>query len=439
MTFLPQEFIRKVRDRAPLDTADVARFVQGVTAGDVTEGQIAAFAMAVYFNELPLSARIALTLAQRDSGDVLDWRGARLNGPVVDKHSTGGVGDLTSLVIGPMVAACGGYVPMISGRGLGHTGGTLDKLEAIPGYDVAPSVDMLRRVVRDTGLAIVGQTAQLAPADKRIYAVRDVTATVESISLITASILSKKLAAGVGALAMDVKVGSGAFMPSAEQSAELARSIVDVGNGAGMRTAATLTDMNQALAPCAGNAIEVRCAIDFLTGAARPARLEAVSFALAAQMLTMGGLAADAHDARRRLRAVLESGAAAERFARMVAALGGPADLVERPERHLPRAAAAPVAAARAGWIERIDARALGLAVVGLGGGRAKIGDTLDYSVGLSALAELGERVEAGQPLATVHARDADSAAQATDAVRRAYRIGAEPPAQTRVVHAVIE
>lgn len=244
MTFLPQEFIRKVRDRAPLDTADVARFVQGVTAGDVTEGQIAAFAMAVYFNELPLSARIALTLAQRDSGDVLDWRGARLNGPVVDKHSTGGVGDLTSLVIGPMVAACGGYVPMISGRGLGHTGGTLDKLEAIPGYDVAPSVDMLRRVVRDAGLAIVGQTAQLAPADKRIYAVRDVTATVESISLITASILSKKLAAGVGALAMDVKVGSGAFMPSAEQSAELARSIVDVGNGAGMRTAATLTDMN---------------------------------------------------------------------------------------------------------------------------------------------------------------------------------------------------
>ncbi|WP_058034242.1 thymidine phosphorylase [Burkholderia pseudomallei] len=440
MTFLPQEFIRKVRDRAPLDTADVARFVQGVTAGDVTEGQIAAFAMAVYFNELPLSARIALTLAQRDSGDVLDWRGARLNGPVVDKHSTGGVGDLTSLVIGPMVAACGGYVPMISGRGLGHTGGTLDKLEAIPGYDVAPSVDMLRRVVRDAGLAIVGQTAQLAPADKRIYAVRDVTATVESISLITASILSKKLAAGVGALAMDVKVGSGAFMPSAEQSAELARSIVDVGNGAGMRTAATLTDMNQALAPCAGNAIEVRCAIDFLTGAARPARLEAVSFALAAQMLTMGGLAADAHDSRRRLRAVLESGAAAERFARMVAALGGPADLVERPERHLPRAAAAaPVAAARAGWIERIDARALGLAVVGLGGGRAKIGDTLDYSVGLSALAELGERVEAGQPLATVHARDADSAAQAADAVRRAYRIGAEPPAQTRVVHAVIE
>ncbi|AOK49215.1 thymidine phosphorylase [Burkholderia sp. MSMB617WGS] len=440
MTFLPQEFIRKVRDREPLDAADVERFVRGVTTGDVTEGQIAAFAMAVYFNELPLSARIALTLAQRDSGDVLDWRGERLNGPVVDKHSTGGVGDLTSLLIGPMVAACGGCVPMISGRGLGHTGGTLDKLEAIPGYDVAPSVDALRRVVREVGVAIVGQTAQLAPADKRIYAVRDVTATVESISLITASILSKKLAAGVDALAMDVKVGTGAFMPTVEKSAELARSIVDVGNGAGMKTAATLTDMNEALAPCAGNAIEVRCAIDFLTGAARPARLREVSFALAAQMLTMGGLAANADDARRQLRVALESGAAAERFARMVTALGGPADLIERPQLHLPRAAlAAPVLAERAGWIDRIDARALGLAVVGLGGGRAKIGDALDYAVGLSALAQRGARVDAGQPIAIVHAREPDAAARAADAVRRAYRIGAEQPAQARVVYAVIE
>ncbi|AOJ05401.1 thymidine phosphorylase [Burkholderia mayonis] len=440
MTFLPQEFIRKVRDRKPLDAADVERFVRGVTTGDVTEGQIAAFAMAVYFNELPLSARIALTLAQRDSGDVLDWRGERLSGPVVDKHSTGGVGDLTSLLIGPMVAACGGYVPMISGRGLGHTGGTLDKLEAIPGYDVAPSVDMLRRVVRDAGVAIVGQTAQLAPADKRIYAVRDVTATVESISLITASILSKKLAAGIDALAMDVKVGSGAFMPTVEKSAELARSIVDVGNGAGVKTAAMLTDMNQALAPCAGNAIEVRCAIDFLTGAARPARLHEVSFALASQMLTMGGLAANADDARRQLRASLESGAATERFARMVAALGGPADLIEQPDRHLPRAAVVvPVPAERAGWIERIDARALGLAVVGLGGGRAKIGDALDYAVGLSALAGLGARIDAGQPLALVHARDVDAAKRAADAVRRAYRIGAEQPAETRVVYAVID
>ncbi|KGS00063.1 thymidine phosphorylase [Burkholderia sp. ABCPW 111] len=440
MTFLPQEFIRKVRDREPLDAADVERFVRGVTTGDVTEGQIAAFAMAVYFNELPLSARIALTLAQRDSGDVLDWRGERLNGPVVDKHSTGGVGDLTSLLIGPMVAACGGCVPMISGRGLGHTGGTLDKLEAIPGYDVAPSVDALRRVVREVGVAIVGQTAQLAPADKRIYAVRDVTATVESISLITASILSKKLAAGVDALAMDVKLGTGAFMPTVEKSAELARSIVDVGNGAGMKTAATLTDMNEALAPCAGNAIEVRCAIDFLTGAARPARLREVSFALAAQMLTMGGLAANADDARRQLRVALESGAAAERFARMVAALGGPADLIERPQLHLPRAAlAAPVLAERAGWIDRIDARALGLAVVGLGGGRAKIGDALDYAVGLSALAQRGARVDAGQPIAIVHAREPDAAARAADAVRRAYRIGAEQPAQARVVYAVIE
>ncbi|KVE38462.1 thymidine phosphorylase [Burkholderia sp. TSV86] len=434
--FLPQEFIRQVRDRQTLDAADIECFVRGVTTGDVTEGQIAAFAMAVYFNELPLPARIALTLAQRDSGDVLDWRGERLNGPVVDKHSTGGVGDLTSLLIGPLVAACGGYVPMISGRGLGHTGGTLDKLEAIPGYDIAPDVHALRRVVRDVGVAIVGQTAQLAPADKRIYAVRDVTATVESISLITASILSKKLAAGIEALAMDVKVGSGAFMPSLDKAAELARSIVDVGNGAGMKTAATLTDMNQALAPCAGNALEVRCAIDCLTGAARPERLLGVSMALAARMLTMGGLAPDEDGARRQLAAALESGAAAERFARMVAALGGPADLLERPDAYLPCAAvAAPVFAGQAGWIEQIDVRALGLAVVELGGGRAKIGDALDYSVGLSALAALGERIDAQRPLALVHARDAAAAQRAADSVRRAYRIGASQPAPARVIY----
>ncbi|AOK31318.1 MULTISPECIES: thymidine phosphorylase [Burkholderia] len=434
--FLPQEFIRRVRDRQTLDAADIERFVRGVTTGDVTEGQIAAFAMAVYFNELPLPARIALTLAQRDSGDVLDWRGERRNGPVVDKHSTGGVGDLTSLLIGPLVAACGGYVPMISGRGLGHTGGTLDKLEAIPGYDVAPDVDALRRVVRDVGVAIVGQTAQLAPADKRIYAVRDVTATVESISLITASILSKKLAAGIEALAMDVKVGSGAFMPSLDKAVELARSIVDVGNGAGMKTAATLTDMNQALAPCAGNALEVRCAIDCLTGAARPERLLDVSMALAARMLTMGGLAPDEDGARRQLAAALESGAAAERFARMVAALGGPADLLERPDAYLPRAAVSvPVFAGQDGWIEQIDVRALGLAVVELGGGRAKIGDALDYSVGLSALAALGERIDAQQPLALVHARDAAAAQRAADSVRRAYRLGVTRPAPARVVY----
>ncbi|WP_322045838.1 thymidine phosphorylase [Paraburkholderia sp. J67] len=438
--FLPQEFVRKVRDRQPLDQAEIAQFVEGVTSGHVTEGQIAAFAMAVYFNELPIDARVALTLAQRDSGDVLDWRALNLNGPVVDKHSTGGVGDLTSLLLGPMVAACGGYVPMISGRGLGHTGGTLDKFESIPGYNVAPDTDTFRRVVKEVGVAIIGQTARLAPADKRIYAVRDVTATVESVSMITASILSKKLSAGLDGLAMDVKVGSGAFMPTYEKSVELARSIVDVGNGAGMKTTATLTDMSQSLAPCAGNALEVACAIDYLTGKSRPARLHEVTMALAAQMLLIGKLAKNEAEAHARLLAVLESGEAAERFARMVKALGGPADLLERPQTHLATAGViVPVPAPRGGSIARVDARALGIAVVGLGGGRMKTTDTLDYSVGLSGLIELGERVEEGQALGVVHAQSEDAAKRAVSEVQRAYTIGDAPDALPPVIHALLD
>ncbi|RQR22265.1 thymidine phosphorylase [Burkholderia sp. Bp9143] len=423
--FLPQEFIRRKRDRQPLDRDEIAAFVRGVTDGSVTEGQVAAFAMAVYFNDLSIDERVALTIAQRDSGDVLDWRALDLGGPVVDKHSTGGVGDVVSLMLGPMVAACGGYVPMISGRGLGHTGGTLDKLSAIPGYNVTPDTDAFRRTVRDVGVAIIGQTARLAPADKRIYAIRDVTATGESVAMITASILSKKLAAGLDGLVMDVKVGSGAFMPTAAKSAELARSIVDVGNGAGMKTTAILTDMNQSLAPCAGNALEVACAIDYLTGKSRPARLHEVTMALSAQLLVIGGLAGDVAQARTLLRQALDSGAAAERFARMVAALGGPADLLDAPQRHLARAdVTVPVPAPASGVVQRVECRALGLAVVALGGGRTRAEDAIDTRVGLSALAEIGQRVEAGEPLGYVHARDDAAAARAVDEVRQSYVLG---------------
>ncbi|MGH8782194.1 thymidine phosphorylase [Paraburkholderia sp.] len=412
--FLTQEIIRKKRDRQPLTEAEIAAFVQGVTDGSVTEGQVAAFAMAVFFNDMSLDERVAMTRAQRDSGQVLQWRDLDLPGPVVDKHSTGGVGDLTSLLLGPMVAACGGFVPMISGRGLGHTGGTLDKLASIPGYNVTPDIDAFRRTVRVVGVAIIGQTAQLAPADKRIYAIRDTTATVESVAMITASILSKKLAAGLDGLAMDVKVGSGAFMPNYDKSVELARSIVAVGNGAGMKTTAVLTDMNQPLAPCAGNALEVRFSIDYLTGRTRPARVHEVTLALAAQMLVLGGLARDVAHARDQLVAALDSGAAAERFARMVRTLGGPADLLDAPDRHLGRASVVrPVAAPRAGVVATMDCRAIGLAVVGLGGGRRRPEDTIDYQVGLTDVIELGACVEAGQPLAIVHARDEASAQRA--------------------------
>ncbi|MGI4857498.1 MAG: thymidine phosphorylase [Janthinobacterium lividum] len=423
--FLAQEVIRRKRDKHVLRPAEIAAFVRGIHDGSIGEGQIAAFAMAVYFNDLNLDECIALTCAQRDSGIVLDWRQCDLPGPVIDKHSTGGVGDLTSLLIGPMVAACGGCVPMISGRGLGHTGGTLDKLASIPGYVIAPDTPTFQRVVRDVGVAIIGQTAQLAPADKQIYAVRDVTATVESIGLITASILSKKLAAGLTALVMDVKVGSGAFMPDHGQSLALAQSIVAVGSGAGMRTRALLTDMNQPLAPCAGNALEIQFAIDYLTGRTRPHRVHEASMALATQMLLLGGLAEDVVEARARLCAALDSGAAAERFARMVTALGGPADLIQAPGRYLEKApVVVPVRASRAGFVQRIDCRAVGLAVVGLGGGRRRAEDDIDGAVGLTDLHELGQRVEAGAILARVHARDACAAQRAAQEIQQAYTLG---------------
>ena len=247
--FLPQEIIRKKRDGQALSESEIDFFVRGITDQSVSEGQIAALAMAVYFQDMNTAERVALTRAMRDSGQVLNWQDQHLPGPVLDKHSTGGVGDLVSLLLGPMVAACGGFVPMISGRGLGHTGGTLDKFDSIPGYNTIPDPTLVRQIVREVGVAIIGQTAQLAPADKRVYGIRDVTATVESVAMITASILSKKLAAGLDALVMDVKQGSGAFMPTPERALELAQSIVAVGNGAGMRTSALLTDMNQSLAP----------------------------------------------------------------------------------------------------------------------------------------------------------------------------------------------
>ncbi|OYO26691.1 thymidine phosphorylase [Janthinobacterium sp. PC23-8] len=424
--FLTQEIIRKKRDKGVLSAEEIAFFVRGITDGSVSEGQIAALGMAVFFNDMNMDERVAFTLAMRDSGQVLDWRSLNLPGPVLDKHSTGGVGDVVSLLLGPMIAACGGYVPMISGRGLGHTGGTLDKFDAIPGYCTVPDNELFRKVVQEVGVAIIGQTAQLAPADKRFYSIRDVTATVESVAMITGSILSKKLSAGLDALVMDVKVGSGAFMPTYDKSVELAESIVAVGNGAGMQTSALLTDMNESLAPYAGNALEVRGAIDYLTGRSRPARLHEVTLALCAEMLVLGGLAASEAEARVQLEAVLASGAAAERFSRMVSALGGPADLIENPDQHLERAPfVVPAPALAAGFAHVRDCRAIGLAVVSLGGGRRRPSDAIDFAVGLTDLVGLGEQVAVGQPLAIVHARTQAAAQQAVKEIQAAYEISA--------------
>lgn len=428
--WLPQEIIRRKRDGAALTANEIRAFIDGVTRSTVSDAQIAAFAMAVCWRGMSVDECVALTLAMRDSGRVLDWREANLPGPVVDKHSTGGVGDTVSLVLAPMLAACGAFVPMISGRGLGHTGGTLDKLESIPGYSSMPPIALLRRVVREAGVAIVGQTDELAPADRRLYAVRDVTATVESIPLIVASILSKKLAAGLDALVMDVKFGSGAFMRELDQARRLARSLVEVGGGAGLPTVALLTDMDQPLAPCAGNAIEVRAALDYLSGRVRPERLDRVTRALGGALLMQARLATTEDAALVRLDEALRSGRAAERFTRMVAGLGGPGDLFERTDRYLERAPvvrAVPVperaCAGERCRVARIDTRALGLAVVAMGGGRRGVGERIDHAVGLSELAPLGALLEPGACLAVVHARSEAAAQAAVAAVQAAYTL----------------
>lgn len=434
--FLAQEIIRKKRDGQPLSEAEIRFFINGIRDNVVSEGQIAALAMTIYFHDMSMPERVALTMAMRDSGTVLDWKSLALNGPIVDKHSTGGVGDVTSLMLGPMVAACGGYVPMISGRGLGHTGGTLDKLEAIPGFNIFPDDNAFRKIIQDVGVAIIGQTSSLAPADKRFYATRDITATVDSIPLITASILAKKLAEGLDALVMDVKVGSGAFMPTYALSQDLAQAIVGVANGAGCKTTALLTDMNQVLASSAGNAVEVREAVRFLTGEYRNPRLLEVTLALCVEMLLSGGLANDEADARAKLQAVLDNGKAAEVFGRMVAAQQGPIDFVERYDSYLPAATLSkPVYAVNPGIISAMDTRALGMAVVSLGGGRRRASDAIDYSVGLTEVARLGDKVDAQQPLAMIHANDEESWQQAADAVRSAMTLSDKAPEATPVVY----
>ena len=423
MVFLPQEVILKKRNGEKLPKEDIARFIAGFAGGTVSHAQAAAFAMAVYFQDMSMDERVALTLAMRDSGTVLDW--SDLDGPVADKHSTGGVGDNVSLMLAPILAAIGIYVPMISGRGLGHTGGTLDKFDSIPGYQTQPDNALFRKAVEQAGCAIIGQTADLAPADKTLYSIRDVTGTVESISLITASILSKKLAAGLGALILDVKTGSGAFMPTLDASRDLAKSLVSVANGAGLKTGALITDMNEPLASAAGNGLEIRNAVDFLTGTHQDPRLKEVTLALCAEVAEMTGIARESGEARALVEAALESGRAMEQFSKMVAVLGGPADFVERMDSHL---ATAPIIrdvfAADEGTIAAIDTRGVGMAVVALGGGRTMPSDTIDHAVGFDRLAGLGAVADARTPIARIHARDEASAADAEARLRAAYKFG---------------
>ena len=419
---LPQEVIRAKRDGRALTSAEVKDFISGLTNGTVSEGQVAAFAMAVFFKGMSADEAVGLTLAMRDSGTVLKWD---LPGPVVDKHSTGGIGDNVSLMLAPMLAACGCYVPMISGRGLGHTGGTLDKLDSIPGYNTTPDNDLFRKVTREMGCAIIGQTADLAPADKRLYGIRDVTATVESVPLITASILSKKLAAGLQHLVMDVKCGNGAFMERREDAVALAKSLVSVANGAGLKTTALITDMDEPLAKVAGNALEVLQAVRFLKNELTDSRVHEVTVRLGMELLLSTKIAATADEGRDRLEKALSSGKAAEIFGGMVAALGGPKDFMAAPQKHL-RAApiVRPVYSNDEGSVRAIATRDLGLAVIELGGGRRRTEDKIDHAVGLDQLLGKNFRTDMNTPLCMIHAADEASFNHAVAIVKNAYTIG---------------
>ena len=430
---IPAEIIRRKRDGHALTESEIAAFVRGLTDGGWADAHVSALAMAILLNGMERDETVALTLAMRDSGDVLEWD---LDRPVIDKHSTGGVGDNVSLMLAPIVAACGISVPMVSGRGLGHTGGTLDKMESIPGYTAQPSSETFRRTVREVGCAIIGQTGEIAPADKRFYSIRDVTGTVESVPLITASILSKKLAAGLGGLVLDVKCGNGAFMDDVGKARTLAQSLVEVASGAGTPTTALLTDMNEPLASAAGNAVEVRNAVSFLTGEHRDPRLEEVTLALATEMVRLGdGLSGRTpRDAERVVSEALQGGAAAETFARMVAALGGPSDFMQRMDDHLPVAPVVrPIMAETEGQVRTVDARAIGVAVVALGGGRTDPAAEVDHAVGLTELAPVGAMMD-GRPLAIVHARTEAAADEAASAVRAAYEIGETPSQRPTVI-----
>jgi len=439
--YLPQEIIRRKRDGETLTNNEIEFFIRGVTDETITDGQVGAFAMAVFFRDMTMPERVALTRAMLDSGERLDWPAFGLDGPIVDKHSTGGVGDKVSLVLAPVVAAAGGFVPMISGRGLGHTGGTLDKLESIPGYETAPSQKRFAEVVRKAGCAIIGQTADLAPADKRFYAIRDVTATVESIPLITASILSKKLAAGLDALVMDVKFGTGAFMHDIDSARQLASSIVDVAIGAGTPTTALITDMNQVLGHSVGNAVEMRECVEFLKGSRQDTRLRELVLALAADMLLLAKLVKTVEQGRAQAERLLSDGAAAQVFSRMVAQLGGPTDFLEHVEQYLPDAAVIqPLSAGLSGTVTLIDTHVVGMAVLGLGGGRRRNDDAIDHSVGISNMCQLGDTVEQGQALATIHAASVDAAQRAAACLLEAITISddAAEPAHTIVQERIV-
>lgn len=430
---LPQEIIRKKRNRQTLTTDEINEFIKGVTDGSIVDAQTAALTMAIFLNGMTKEETAALTLAMRDSGDVMNWQG--FDAPIVDKHSSGGVGDKISLMLAPMIAACGGCVPMISGRGLGHTGGTLDKFDSIPGYQTAPSNELFRKTVKKVGCAIIGQTGNLAPADKKIYAIRDVCGTVESVDLITASILSKKLAAGLDCLVMDLKCGNGAFMDSLDRAEELASSIVRVANAAGTKTKAVITDMNQVLGRNVGNALEVAEAVSYLKGENIDPRMHEITLELCGELLVMAQLASSIDEAKTALQKALDSGAALEKFAQMVSSLGGPKDFCDNPWNYLPKAKIIrPVFAEKEGYVRSMDTRGIGLSIIEMKGGRTTPEQKLDYATGYSEFCQNGEYVDNQKPLAVIHAQTESQYKHAAEQLRRLILIDDKKPAPARCI-----
>ena len=427
------DVIRRKRDGGELRDEEIQFFVDGLADESLPAEQVSALAMAIFLNSMNFDEAARLTLAMAHSGTIIEWDREDYPGPVVDKHSTGGVGDKVSFLLAPIVAACGCHVPMISGRGLGHTGGTTDKAESIPGYDATPDLETFRRVVREAGCAIIGQTPELAPADRRLYAIRDVTGTVESVPLITASILSKKIAAGLQGLVMDVKVGTGAFMQTIDEARELAHSIIGTAARAGLQTHAVITDMNEVLGSTAGNALEIAEAVRFLRDDVRERRLNEVTLALCAQMLLVAGVEEERDKAVARCEEAVASGRAAEAFARMVAALGGPADFLDRAESYLVQAPIKRTVHGQ-GVVSGVDARAIGNAIIELGGGRRQVGEALDLAVGFSDLAPIGTRLDEATPLAVIHAASEEAAENAEQNLLAAIVIGDAEPAQRAVV-----
>ena len=427
----PQDVIRKKRDGLNLTGEEIAFFIDGVTKGTVADYQVSALLMAIFLNGMNETEQAQLTDAMLHSGSTLDF--SSIEKPKADKHSTGGVGDKTSLLIAPMVAACGVCVPMISGRGLGHTGGTLDKLESIPGYRVDLSASEFERVLKDVGYAMSGQTAELAPADKKMYALRDATATVEAIPLIVASIISKKGAAGLDAMVIDVKVGSGAFMREEHQAKALAHALVRTGNSCGIRTRALLTDMNQPLGQAVGNSLEVKECIELLRGEAddRAQPVLDLSIELSAHMLVLSHVDDEVEAARTRLRNIVASGAALECFRKNVEAQGGDPRVCDEAGKILPLVAESfRVESPRSGFITKVNTAEIGHAIASIGGGRVRIDDAIDPSVGFIASVRIGDQVGEDRLLGTIYCRDESKAREAASRIQAAYEVTDQPPAQ---------